>query len=62
MLWLDSTYPVNSTEPGALRGPCSTDSGKPDDMRNDVPNSNVAFSNIKFGEIGSTFDESASHP
>jgi cellulose 1,4-beta-cellobiosidase len=30
MLWLDSTYPANSTQPGAARGECSTDSGKPD--------------------------------
>ena len=30
MLWLDSTYPVNSTDPGAVRGPCATDSGDPD--------------------------------
>merc|ERR1719230_1535703 len=26
MLWLDSTYPVDSTDPGAARGTCSTDS------------------------------------
>ena len=55
MLWLDATYPVGSTEPGALRGPCSTDTGIPEEMREEVPSSNVAFSNVKFGEIGSTF-------
>merc|ERR1712176_1099155 len=27
MLWLDSTYPVGSSDPGAARGSCSTDSG-----------------------------------
>merc|ERR1712072_881632 len=32
MLWLDSTYPVDSTDTGAARGPCPTDSGKPDDV------------------------------
>merc|ERR1712217_495391 len=32
MLWLDSTYPVGSSDPGAARGTCSTDSGKPDDV------------------------------
>lgn len=30
MLWLDSTYPTNSTQPGSVRGECSIDSGKPD--------------------------------
>jgi cellulose 1,4-beta-cellobiosidase len=55
MLWLDATYPVGSTEPGALRGPCSTDTGIPEEMREEVPSSNVAFSNVKYGEIGSTF-------
>merc|ERR1712048_1505941 len=29
MLWLDSTYPVDSSDPGAYRGSCSTDSGGP---------------------------------
>lgn len=54
MLWLDSTYPVGSTKKGAQRGSCSTDSGKPDDVENNDPNSSVTFSNIKFGTIGST--------
>merc|ERR1712024_14169 len=26
MLWLDSTYPVDSSDPGAARGPCATSS------------------------------------
>jgi cellulose 1,4-beta-cellobiosidase len=55
MLWLDATYPVNSTDPGALRGPCDVNTGDPTTMRDEVPNSSVAYSNIKFGEIGSTF-------
>merc|ERR1712159_477318 len=32
MLWLDSTYPVDSTDPGAARGTCSTSSGVPADV------------------------------
>lgn len=32
MLWLDSTYPADSTEAGAARGGCSTSSGKPADL------------------------------
>ncbi|KAL5615581.1 hypothetical protein BROUX41_005624 [Berkeleyomyces rouxiae] len=55
MLWLDSTYPVDSTAAGSARGECSTTSGKPSDVRASAPNSKVIFSNIKFGDIGSTF-------
>ncbi|KAH7171000.1 putative exoglucanase type C precursor [Dactylonectria macrodidyma] len=56
MLWLDSTYPVGSTSPGAARGSCATTSGVPADLEKNVPNSSVSFSNIKFGPIGSTFN------
>eukprot|EP01120_Amphizonella_sp_Union-15-10_P009313 TRINITY_DN349_c0_g1_i3.p1 TRINITY_DN349_c0_g1~~TRINITY_DN349_c0_g1_i3.p1 ORF type:complete len:468 (-),score=83.57 TRINITY_DN349_c0_g1_i3:53-1426(-) len=57
MLWLDSDYPVTSptTTPGVARGPCSTSSGRPADVESQYPNSNVKFSNIKYGQIGSTF-------
>jgi cellulose 1,4-beta-cellobiosidase len=55
-LWLDSTYPVDQAgKPGAERGPCGTDTGKPADVESKYPNANVIFSNIKWGEIGSTF-------
>ncbi|KAK3389719.1 glycoside hydrolase family 7 protein [Podospora didyma] len=54
MLWLDSTYPVDSTKPGAARGACSTSSGVPADVEAQVPNSNVIYSNIRFGPINST--------
>jgi len=57
MLWLDSTYPVGSTKHGAKRGTCSADSGKPSDVENQYPNSHVTFSNIRYGEIGSTFGD-----
>ncbi|KDN67552.1 putative glycosyl hydrolase family 7 [Colletotrichum sublineola] len=56
MLWLDSTYPTNSSGPGAVRGTCGVDSGVPADIEAQAPNSNVIFSNIKFGPIGSTFN------
>ena len=55
MLWLDSTYPVGSTKPGAARGTCSADSGKPEDVEKNHPDSSVKFSNIKIGDIGTTF-------
>ena len=56
MLWLDSTYPIDKTEFGGPRGTCATDSGKPEDVRREHPNSYVKYSDIKFGEIGSTYD------
>merc|ERR1711881_347723 len=54
MLWLDSTYPVDSTDPGAKRGACSADSGSPADVEKDQAKAHVKFSDIKFGPIGST--------
>ncbi|GJC87587.1 exoglucanase 1 [Colletotrichum liriopes] len=56
MLWLDSTYPTNATGPGSARGSCGIDSGVPADVESQAPNSNVIFSNIKVGPIGSTFN------
>jgi cellulose 1,4-beta-cellobiosidase len=57
MLWLDSNYPTdaNPSNPGISRGPCPTSSGVPTDVENNYPNSNVKFSNIKWGDIGSTY-------
>jgi len=54
MLWLDSVYPPDATGAGAERGPCSPDSGVPADVEKANPDAFVQFSNIKFGEIGST--------
>merc|ERR1711870_206067 len=62
MLWLDSTYPAGSTDPGAARGTCSADSGKPDDVESSAASSSVTFSNIRFGEIGSTDGGSPAPP
>jgi cellulose 1,4-beta-cellobiosidase len=60
MLWLDSDYPTNkpATQPGVARGACSTSSGRPDDVEKNSPNSNVIYSNLKYGTIGSTFPSS----
>ncbi|KAI1846648.1 hypothetical protein JX265_009049 [Neoarthrinium moseri] len=60
MLWLDSTYPVDSTAPGAARGSCPTTSGVPADVEANQGSSTVVYSNIKFGPIGSTFSSSGS--
>jgi len=54
MLWLDSTYPVDSSDPGAARGPCATSSGVPADVESQQADAHVIFSDIKVGPIGST--------
>ncbi|KAF6789061.1 exoglucanase 1 precursor [Colletotrichum sojae] len=57
MLWLDSSYPVDRAgEPGVDRGPCPTTSGVPSEVIANHPNSQVIWSNVKFGPIGSTYD------
>jgi len=57
MLWLDSDYPVDkpASQPGIGRGPCPTSSGVPTDVESQHPDANVKFSNIKFGDIGTTY-------
>ncbi|KAE9394126.1 glycoside hydrolase family 7 protein [Gymnopus androsaceus JB14] len=55
MLWLDSDFPVGGTAPGDARGSCAVTSGDSATTEAESPNSNVIFSNIKFGAIGSTF-------
>merc|ERR1711937_692684 len=62
MLWLDSTYPVDSSDPGAARGTCSTSSGVPADVESKQANAHVIFSDIKFGPIGSTTDGPSPSP
>merc|ERR1711912_205145 len=59
MLWLDSTYPTDGSQPGSYRGACSIDSGAPEDVERDQAKANVKFSDIKFGPIGSTTTASA---
>ncbi|KAG6906539.1 Exoglucanase 1, partial [Tephrocybe rancida] len=57
MLWLDSTYPTTGdpSTPGVGRGTCATTSGTPTDVEANAPNSSVTYSNIRFGDIGSTY-------
>ena len=62
MLWLDSTYPTDSTKLGAARGSCATTSGVPADVESQVPNSSVTYSNIKVGPIGSTYSSGGGGP
>lgn len=55
MLWLDSTYPTDSTKLGSVRGSCATSSGVPTDVEGASGSAAVTYSNIKYGPIGSTF-------
>ncbi|KAK7063511.1 glucanase [Favolaschia claudopus] len=59
MLWLDAPYPPtkDASSPGVSRGTCSPSSGAPTDVENSSPNAQVIYSNIKFGPIGSTFNQ-----
>ncbi|KAJ1560862.1 hypothetical protein HK096_006923 [Nowakowskiella sp. JEL0078] len=56
MLWLDSNYPTtkSSSTPGVARGNCAITSGVPADVEANQASSSVTYSNIKWGEIGST--------
>ncbi|THV01978.1 cellobiohydrolaseI [Dendrothele bispora CBS 962.96] len=46
---------MTATDPGVARGTCATTSGQPTDVESASPNAQVVFSNIKFGDIGTTF-------
>ena len=61
MLWLDSDYPTNkdATAPGVARGTCATTTGVPSQIESQSPGAQVVFSNIKWGDIGSTFSSSS---
>jgi len=64
MLWLDSVYPPAEKPypPGALRGPCSPDSGKPDTIEKEFSDAYVTYSNIKTGPFGSTYPSGGPSP
>ncbi|KAG7379815.1 hypothetical protein PHYPSEUDO_008111 [Phytophthora pseudosyringae] len=57
-LWLDSDYPVTAaaSEPGVSRGTCATTSDDPDTVVSEQGDATVVFSNIRFGDIGTTVD------
>jgi len=62
MIWLDATdpYPVPAGKKGAARGTCSQTSGNPKLVESKYPHSNVLYSNIKWGELDSTYSTSPS--
>ncbi|KAF8148440.1 cellobiohydrolase I-II [Crassisporium funariophilum] len=57
MLWLDSNYPTEEDPeaPGVARGTCPTTSGVPSEVEQSAADAQVIYSNIKFGNIGSTY-------
>lgn len=57
MQWLDSNYPTSkdATTPGVARGTCSADSGIPKNVESTSASASVSFSNIKWGDLGSTY-------
>lgn len=60
MKWLDGTTPDDADpikDPGTRRGPCKAHEGKAEDLVRTAPWTKVKFSNVKSGEIGSTFKE-----
>lgn len=58
MHWLDSTFPENADpkkDAGTGRGPCAADVGTAANVMKNAPWTSVKFSNVKSGEIGSTY-------
>lgn len=57
MRWLDSNFPdgADPATPGVARGTCSSTEGLPANVEANFPNAQVKFSNIRFGDIGSTY-------
>lgn len=58
MLWLDGLFPPDAdpNNPGAVNGPCSGDSGDPNDIIANYPDAAITFSNIKVGTLDSTYN------
>nr|ATQ35969.1 endo-beta-1,4-glucanase [Talaromyces piceae] len=53
-IWDDSSQFMNWLDSGDA-GPCSSDAGNPETIEQQAPNASVTFSNIKWGDIGSTY-------
>lgn len=59
MLWLDSIYPTDRTAKGSggPRGTCPTTGGVPAQVEKDHPDATVKFSDIRVGDIDSTYKD-----
>jgi cellulose 1,4-beta-cellobiosidase len=58
MKWLDGTFPPDADpkkDLGTARGPCGPKEGTADSLLATAPWAQVKFSNIKSGEVGSTY-------
>jgi cellulose 1,4-beta-cellobiosidase len=55
MGWLDATFPPDANGLGVARGPCDGSSSNPDLLRRMHRDAYVKYTNIKYGEINSTF-------
>jgi cellulose 1,4-beta-cellobiosidase len=51
MRWLDSVYPIGSTEPGAYRGPCASHNNDPSYLRQTYPTSYVVYSDVQIKKL-----------
>ncbi|KAF2423605.1 1,4-beta-D-glucan cellobiohydrolase-like protein [Tothia fuscella] len=56
MLWLDSQFPPEkASAPGGPRGECPASGGSPEAVEAAAGDASVTFSNIKFGDLNTTF-------
>jgi cellulose 1,4-beta-cellobiosidase len=62
MLWLDSNYPTDAdpSQPGVARGTCDAQAGVPATVESQAASASVTFSNIKWGDLNTTFTGTAS--
>ena len=60
-IWNDATGYMNWLDSGT-NGPCSTTEGNPELIIKNNPTTHVVFSNIRWGDIGSTFNGGGSQP
>ncbi|CAI4219553.1 unnamed protein product [Parascedosporium putredinis] len=56
MVLVMSIWSDKAGQPGALRGPCATDSGVPAEVIAEHGDATVVWSNIRYGPIGSTHE------
>jgi cellulase len=52
-IWKDATQQMAWLDAGT-NGPCVSGSGSPSNIQSQHPNTHVVFSNIRWGDIGST--------
>lgn len=58
MQWNDNGQFMNWLDSGA-NGPCNATEGDPAVIEQNAPGTHVVFSNIKWGDIGSTFSSNS---